>query len=146
MAKILVLERDPVEAWRVQAELALGSKHEVVFEDDPKRALRRLHDEAFDLVLSDWAKVDGGWLCQKVRQHRAVRHIPVILTGPTAEVEDPKSIEHLLRTRYGCHDFLFRPFDLEELAALVDLYVCVGRTKAGSDRASQDTDDANGEA
>ena len=89
MASILILERDPVAAWELQGELILGSKHKVAIEEDPKRALRRVHEGTFDLIIADWARVDGGWFCEKLRQHRLVRHIPVILTGPTPEVAAP---------------------------------------------------------
>lgn len=146
MAKLLILEKDPLDAWELQGELVLGGKHEVSVEEDPKRALRRVHEEAFDLVIADWARVDGGWFCEKLRQHRLVRHIPVILTGPTPEVEDPAAIEHELRTRFGCHDFLLKPIDPEQLCSLVDLYVCVGKVKSRPDESSQDTGGADGNA
>ncbi len=137
MAKLLILERDPLDAWELQGELVLGGRHEVTVEEDPKRALRRVHEESFDLVIADWARVDGGWFCEKLRQHRLIRHIPVILTGPSPEVADPDAIEHALRTRFGCHDFLLKPVNPEQLRALVDLYVCIGRAKAGPSGPSQ---------
>lgn len=146
MAKLLILEKDPVDAWDLQGELVLGGRHDVTVEEDPKRALRRVHEEQFDLIIADWARVDGGWFCERLRQHRLVRHIPVILTGPSPEVSDPEAIEHLLRTRFGCHDFLLKPIDPERLCSLVDLYVCVGRVKSRSGESSQDTDDNSGRA
>lgn len=130
MARILILEKDPIAAWELQGELVLGGQHDVVVEDDPRRALELVHEQPFDLVLADWAGVDGGWFCQKVRAHRIVRTLPVILLGPEQDLQDPAELEHLLRTRYGCHDFVQRPIDFEALRELIASYVRIREAKA----------------
>ncbi len=129
MARLLILERDPMAAWELQGELVLGGQHDVIVLADPRVALGRVHEESVDLVLADWAGVDGGWFCEKLRRHRQVRHIPVILIGPPQEVEDPGAIEHLLRTRYGCHDVVQRPLDYDVLRELVTSYVRIKEAK-----------------
>lgn len=129
MPRILILEKDAVTAWELRGELVLGGQYEVVVESDPREALALMQDEPFDLVLADWAWVDGGYLCEKIRKDHFLRQVPVIMTGPEQQVNDPGVVEHMLRRRFGCHDYVTRPFDYEQLRELIDVYVVVGKIK-----------------
>lgn len=131
MAKVLVFmsSRDVLDAYGLQAELMLGGQHAVKLETDIKEALRQIGCWQPDVIVADYAWVDGGWLCREVKKLRPPYNVPVILTGPQQELTQTWQVEHLLRTQHGCNDYVPRPVSAEKLGQLVDLYVCVNNVK-----------------
>lgn len=65
-----------------------------------------------DLVLMDlkMPEMDGANVCRIMREHDLTRHIPVlILTGANTSAERMRAFD------LGADDFIFKPFEVEEL-------------------------------
>jgi chemotaxis family two-component system response regulator Rcp1 len=70
-----------------------------------------------DLILLDWKlpKVSGGEVLRRVKEHRNLREIPVLVFSSSAEDDD-------IHSAYGAHanGFITKPGDNEALAAIVE--------------------------
>ncbi|MEM8763987.1 MAG: ATP-binding protein [Bacteroidota bacterium] len=69
-----------------------------------------------DLIISDFMMplMDGGELCRNVRKDAVVSHIPFIMLTAKATEEDK-----ILGLRDGATDYIFKPFDKQELTLKV---------------------------
>lgn len=118
MASILVAEDVP--EMREALELVLKSAgHGVALAVDGEDALKRLGDDAFDvLVLDIWMPKKGGLDVMKVVTENWPA-MPVIVIsggGPDATLENVTAVADL----YGAMRVLYKPFDDEELIEAVD--------------------------
>ena len=110
--RILVIE-DQEPAFD-HIEEALQSEFELTHEIDPARALLRLPDEDFDLIIVslDLKHADGLRLCSQVRSIDRTRHLPILV------VAEPGDDTLLLRSLdMGVNDYIVRPIDANELLA-----------------------------
>ena len=111
--RVLLVEDDPDVRLAVAPALS-SAGHEVVPVADGAAALERLSAEVFDVVVSDirLPRVDG------LTVFRAARALPtrtdVVLMTSFATVADAVSA-----LKEGAHDYLTKPFDLEELVLRV---------------------------
>ncbi|MDP6379791.1 MAG: response regulator [Phycisphaerae bacterium] len=114
-ARILVIDDEP-EVCDVLAETLVlsGNDWEIIREVDPTRALERMRDEPFDCVITDivMPSMSGLELARSVREMSD--DIPLIAITGKANLSS--SIEAL---RLGFHDFLQKPFDLDEVRSSV---------------------------
>jgi two-component system response regulator HydG len=113
--RVLLVEDDPDVRLAVAPALS-SAGHEVVAVADGAIALERLSVEVFDVVVSDirLPRVDG------LTVFRAARALPtrtdVILMTSFATVSDAVSA-----LKEGAHDYLTKPFDVEELVLRVGM-------------------------
>jgi len=126
---MLVVEDDPDVRAAVSGALA-GDGHEVDAVGDGQAALDRAAAVRFDVVVADvrLPKVDGLTVFRKV--HRAWPRTAVLLMTSFANARDA-----VAAMKHGAHDYLTKPFDLDELVMRVR---SIAETKA----LEQELDDA----
>ena len=110
--QILVVEDQDSAFQRI--EEALQGEFELTHETDPARALLRLPNEEFDLMIVslDLKHADGLRLCSQVRSIDRTRHLPLIVLA------EPGDDTRLLRgLDMGVNDYIVRPIDANELLA-----------------------------
>lgn len=110
-----ILVADDNDAFR----LLLGSRlqdlgHDVTLVDDGQCAAEMLHENRFDLLISDWMMpgMDGPSLCRHVRNRGGLDYLYIILVTS-------KCGEHDYRDGIaaGADDFINKPFEPEHLEA-----------------------------
>jgi CheY-like chemotaxis protein len=113
---VLVVDDDPVARALLAEVLAVEVGARVVVATDGDDALARIRDERPALVLLDlWMPgMDGPTFCRRVKGDPALARIPVVLV--TALPVDEARAAALAA---GCDDCLAKPFDLDDLLALV---------------------------
>ena len=82
-----------------------------------RQALDRVQQRMPDLIISDvmMPEMDGYELCEKIKSDERTQHIPIVLLTAKATVGD--KIEGL---KYGADQYLAKPFNPNELHAVVD--------------------------
>ena len=108
---LLVDDRDRSAERIVEA---LNDEHHVERESDPSRALLRLPDGNFDLLIVSLSleHADGLRLCSQVRSLDRTRHLPIMI------IIEPGDDSRLLRgLDMGVNDYIVRPVDPNELLA-----------------------------
>jgi two-component system, NtrC family, response regulator AtoC len=117
MLKILVAEDDP-NMVSVLSELLRDERREVVCANSADRAFDMVKEDAPDLVLADIempeGKPHGLDLLRQVKEYN--RAIPVMMI--TGNGTKDRAVEAL---RLGAHDFIEKPFRIDELVKRVDL-------------------------
>ncbi|MCX6279490.1 MAG: response regulator [Bacteroidetes bacterium] len=112
--KILVI--DDERSIRLLLVNFLSKMYDVVGKGDGEEALEWLEGNLPDLVICDiqMPKMDGYVFLEKLRQRGYTRHTPVImLSGVESSPERVKCYT------LGAQDFLVKPFNPEELSALI---------------------------
>ena len=112
--RILLVEDRDRSAERIID--ALKVEHQVERETDPARALLRLPDGNFDLMIVSLSleHADGLRLCSQVRSLDRTRHLPIMI------IIEPGDDARLLRgLDMGVNDYIVRPVDANELLARV---------------------------
>jgi DNA-binding response OmpR family regulator len=112
-AVLLAEDDDRLSALVVKALRRAG--HDVERVADGAAALRRLHDDAFDLVLLDveMPELDGIRVLQRARAAG--------LTAPVLLVTGDNAPGHVVAgLRAGADDYITKPFRFDELLARVD--------------------------
>jgi two-component system, cell cycle response regulator len=95
---------------------ALKPEHYVERETDPSRAILRLAEGGFDLMIVSLSLdlADGLRLCSQVRSLDRTRHLPILI------LTEPGDDARLLRgLDMGVNDYVVRPVDPNELVARV---------------------------
>lgn len=104
--KVLIVEdNDEVRDYMVNL---LVDHYQVLEAEDGLAGFHAAIEHVPDLVLSDvmMPKLDGYELCQRIKNHDRISHIPVILI--TAKDRDQ---DYLMGTRKGADAYLTKPFD-----------------------------------
>lgn len=112
---VLVAEDDEGTRLAVRDYLELEG-YSVVVADNGETALEQIYRCQPQLVITDVAmpRMDGYELIQQVRQQPALRLMPVVfLTAHTDTQERVKGYQ------MGCDVYLPKPFELQEIAAIV---------------------------
>ena len=112
---ILVADDDPGTRLSISDYLEL-SGYLVVSAEDGRTALDMVDEYQPHLIVTDitMPQMDGYELVRQVRRQPAFRLLPVIfLTGRT------NTQERILGYQLGCDAYLPKPFDLEELGAVI---------------------------
>lgn len=112
--RILLVEDHARSAERIMD--TLSAEHVVEVETDPSRALLRLPDGGYDLVMVslDLKGSDGLRLCSQVRSLDRTRRMPILT------IVEPGEDARLLRgLDMGVNDYIVRPIDPNELLARV---------------------------
>ena len=116
--KVLIAEDDSVSRRLLEAFLRKWG-YDVIVTSDGREAWEVLQNpEAPSLVISDWMmpKMDGLWLCRKIRKTEKLGYIYfIILTAKGMKEDVIKGLEA------GADDYLIKPFDRGELKCRVKI-------------------------
>lgn len=95
----------------------LKPKFIVASAEDGIDAFEKIVTQVPDLVITDWMmpRMDGNALCEKLRNHPATSHIPIIML--TAKADQQSKLDGL---QTGADDYLTKPFDARELRIRVN--------------------------
>jgi two-component system response regulator HydG len=112
-ARILVVDDDPY-FLRVLCRILTAENFQVKTAEGQAEAVRILHENSFDLVISDLRLPDGDGLSllQEIRQ--AGSHVPVVILTAYGEVDS-----YLEAMNAGATEYLNKPIKTEELLAVV---------------------------
>lgn len=109
---ILIVEDEYKIARFLQIELE-HEKFKTTIEPNGRRALERIIQENFDLVLLDvmLPEMDGIEICRRVRE---LSKIPIIMVTAKDDIEDT-----VVGLDTGADDYLTKPFAIQELLARI---------------------------
>jgi two-component system chemotaxis response regulator CheY len=115
--RILLVEDEEITAV-VMSKTLTSMGHQVTVATDGLDAWRRLQDEHFPLILSDWMMpgLDGPTLCRRIRERGSSSYTYIIMLSARTRRAD--RMEGL---RAGADDFLVKPVDAEELAVRLEI-------------------------
>jgi two-component system, OmpR family, alkaline phosphatase synthesis response regulator PhoP len=112
--KVLVVEDEPAIV-ALLAELLADEGYEVATAADGREGLDRLAEVAPDVVLADvmMPVLDGRALCHAMSDDPRYRSTPIVLMSAAREV--------LGRCDCVCAGFLPKPFELDQVVAMLEL-------------------------
>ncbi|XLQ11118.1 MAG: response regulator transcription factor [cyanobacterium endosymbiont of Epithemia adnata isolate EadnSB Bon19] len=114
--KILLVDDEPGIRQSTQAYLEYSGDFEVKVASNVNQAWEIIEKNIPDLVISDimMPQVDGYQFLQKLREHAKYKTLPVVFL--TARGMTPDRIRGY---QSGCDAYLSKPFDPEELEAII---------------------------
>ncbi|HAC64660.1 MAG TPA: DNA-binding response regulator [Cyanothece sp. UBA12306] len=114
--KILLVDDEPGVRESVQAYLEYSGDFEVKVASNANQAWELIEQEMPDLIISDimMPQVDGYQFLEKIRENSRYQTIPVIFLTARGMTSDRIQGYHA-----GCDAYLSKPFDPEELEAIV---------------------------
>ncbi len=115
-AKILLVDDEPGVRESVQAYLEFSGNFDVQVASNANQAWDLLQQETPDLVISDlmMPQVDGYQFLQKLRDDTRFQALPVVFLTARGMTSD-----RIQGYNAGCDAYLSKPFDPEELEAIV---------------------------
>jgi CheY-like chemotaxis protein len=118
---VLVVDDDPAFRDLLTDLLFIEGGLEVAIAEDGRSALSQMREVRPDLVLLDlkMPSVDGMEFCRHVRHDPLLAEIPVVAVTAWGPVETVRR-EAL---DAGCAGFLAKPFALDDLLAIVNLWL-----------------------
>ena len=116
LEKILLVDDEPSIRESVQAYLSYNENWKVEVASDVKQAWEKINQETPDLIVSDimMPEVDGLEFLEQIRSDSRYQNLPVVLL--TAKGMTTDRIEGYTA---GCDAYLPKPFDPDELEAIV---------------------------
>jgi DNA-binding NarL/FixJ family response regulator len=119
-SKIMVIDDEERLLLAIKRYLVTQGFKVVVCESG-KTALRKLDNEKIDLIVIDvlMSDLNGYDLVKKLRKLPKVGHIPFIFLTAKGMTED-----RIKGYKMGCKAYLGKPFDPEELVAIIDNVLC----------------------
>ena len=116
MAKVLILELDPVFAAVIEDRLIV-SGHESTWVQDPALAVSAATEGRADLLIMEMELpgVSGIEIVRQLRQQGETRSLPIVALSPKVD-----SADRIAALRAGVDDFLTTPCDPEELVLRLD--------------------------
>src|SRR5438132_3868328 len=114
--RVLLVEDDP-EVIQFLRKLLLYLGYEVSHATDGLDAIKMLHHELPDVILTDilMPNMDGLRFCRFLRHNPRTGLIPVIMVSARGELQ-----ERLEGFRAGADDYIVKPFDVLELKARLE--------------------------
>lgn len=116
MALLVLIAEDDVGIQVATADYLRKAGYGVITASNGREALRLLYEYHPHVVITDviMPEMDGYELVQAIRQHPSLRLLPVIfLTARNTMVDRVRGYD------LGCDIYLPKPFELEELRAIV---------------------------
>lgn len=119
MKKILIVEDNPMNMELV-LDLLEFYEHNITKAEDGIKALERLAEQKFDIILLDMQlpKMDGLEVLDRIKKNPETAEIPVIAVTAHAM---KGSEEHFIEM--GCVDYVSKPIDIHKFRALIDKYL-----------------------
>src|SRR6476620_4035008 len=116
MGKKILLADDSITIQKVIELTFSDEDFEVVTVGNGRLAIEKVQDVRPDVVLCDiiMPEKDGYEVCDFVKKHAALSHIPVLLLTGAFEPFDQERA-----SRVGCDGFLAKPFEPQTLIAKV---------------------------
>lgn len=116
ISKILLVDDEPGVRESVQAYLEYSGDLEVKVASSATEAYELLEKETPDLIISDlmMPQVDGYQFLQQLRTDSRFQHLPVVFLTARGMTSD-----RIEGYNAGCDAYLSKPFDPEELEAIV---------------------------
>ncbi|MFB1052032.1 ATP-binding protein [Paraliobacillus sp. JSM ZJ581] len=123
LGQILLVDDDQINLHTLSH--LLESKYNIVAVSDGKKALQKLEQETFDLVISDimMPAMSGYELTEKIREKYSLPQLPVLLLTALHEIEE---IEHGFYI--GANDYITKPVNYVELEARIDALIMLKNT------------------
>lgn len=117
-ARILLVDDDQLNL-RTLAHL-LESQYDVVTVSSGAKALYKLEEQAFDLVISDimMPSMSGYELTREIRKRFSVSQLPILLLTALHQIEDMERGFNL-----GANDYMTKPVNYVELRARIDALI-----------------------
>lgn len=115
-AKILIVDDDSL-GIRLMKKALDGKKYKIATATNGKTALTKAWANNFDIIILDvkLPDIDGFSVCEKLKQHPATSHVPVVfLTGLNNHNDIVKGFES------GAVDYISKPFNAEEFIKRID--------------------------
>ncbi len=111
--EVMVLDDEPIVGKSVRMALSKLGFNVEVFED-PAKAMDRIDEKAFDIVVTDvvMGDIDGIQILERAMQ-RSPRTKTIIITAFAMMEMARKAMER------GAYDFIAKPFDAAEIRAIV---------------------------
>ncbi|MEW6618852.1 MAG: response regulator [bacterium] len=124
---ILVVD-DEWEILEVIRNLLEVKGYEVTTAQSGKEALERLEERLPHLIILDilMPEMSGYEVCKKIRKSPVHKHLPIIILSSKSTIED-----EIAGWRMGIDEYIVKPFDLEELIAILESIIY--RTYLGID-------------
>ncbi|MEW6607581.1 MAG: response regulator [bacterium] len=124
---ILVVD-DEWEIVEVIRTLLEVKGYEVTTAQSGKEALEKLEERLPHLIILDilMPEMNGYEVCKKIRKSPVHKHLPIIILSSKSTVED-----EIAGWRMGIDEYITKPFDLEELVAILESIIY--RTYLGID-------------
>ncbi len=112
--RILIVEDDPQARKNLAHILARGGEYEVETASGGEEALRLLHHQPYDLVLTDlrMEKVDGMAVLAEVKKHHPATEVIMLTAYATVD----SAIEAMKR---GAFHYIAKPYKIDEVRAQV---------------------------
>ena len=119
MKKILIVEDNHMN-MELTLDLLEFYGYDVIQAEDGIKALERLAEAKFDLILLDMQlpKMDGLEVLERIKKNPATAAIPVIAVTAHAM---KGSEEYFMEM--GCVDYVSKPIDIHRFRALIDKYI-----------------------
>jgi two-component system, cell cycle response regulator DivK len=119
MKKILIVEDNPMNMELI-LDLLEFYGHNVTEAEDGIKALERLAEERFDIILLDMQlpKMDGLEVLERIKMNPSTACIPVIAVTAHAM---KGSEEHFIEM--GCLDYISKPIDINKFRKMIDKYL-----------------------
>lgn len=124
MATIVFCEDDPIIQKLIRVAMRATS-HTIYIAANGEEGLALIERERPDLIFTDVSMpgLDGLKLCDIVKSHHDLAHIPVILLTATVQrTQLEQAMSH------GATAYLAKPFSPAELRALIDAHTHSSRT------------------
>jgi two-component system cell cycle response regulator DivK len=119
MTRILIVEDNPMNMELTQDLLEFYG-YDVIQAEDGIKAIERLAESKFDLILLDMQlpKMDGIELLERIKKNPATADIPVIaVTAHAMKGSEEYFVE------MGCVDYISKPIDIHRFRALIDKHI-----------------------
>ncbi|HEX7708078.1 MAG TPA: response regulator [Thermoanaerobaculia bacterium] len=127
MPKKILLADDSITIQKVVELTFSDGDYEVTAVNNGAKAIQKLSEMRPDIVLSDiiMPEKNGYEVCEYVKSHPELRHLPVILLTGTFEPFDPDRAE-----KAGCDAVVTKPFESQSLIHKVEELIAQTRGSA----------------
>jgi signal transduction histidine kinase/CheY-like chemotaxis protein len=118
MNRTLLLADDNATSLKLLRAIFEVEGYHVLTANDGKEAYDILLGEPVDLVISDilMPNIDGYYLCYKIRTHKSLKHIPIIIYTATFTSKSEEKVAHDM----GANRFIRKPASLPVLLEAVE--------------------------